>query len=87
MRRRDFFVGVASLVAAPAIVRMSSLMPVRDIEVFDPVATVRAYLRPVATSFGYLRHDGEEFITIGEPGWVRVFRNEGIGGWVECEAR
>jgi hypothetical protein len=38
MNRRGFITGLISLVAAPAIVRAGSLMPVKSFEIYDGVA-------------------------------------------------
>jgi hypothetical protein len=38
MNRRGFITGLISLVAAPAIVRAGSLMPVKSFELYDGVA-------------------------------------------------
>jgi hypothetical protein len=36
MQRRSFFIGLAASLAAPAIVRASSLMAINPIDLFDP---------------------------------------------------
>jgi len=42
--RRGFITGLISLAAAPAIVRASSLMPVKVMEPVDPLALVQQHL-------------------------------------------
>jgi hypothetical protein len=50
--RRSFITGLISLVAAPAIVRVGSLMPVKTMAMIDPVGTFNVPLDPTDCVIG-----------------------------------
>lgn len=76
--RRSFLAGLGSLLAAPAIVRAESLMPVKAIEVIKP-ETGRLF-RIVQTVTTLSQHWSE--ITVQE-----VLESAGSCGWSEPRAR
>jgi hypothetical protein len=49
--RRSLITGLVSLMAAPAIVRLQSIMPVKAIEAFDPVKDTEGLAACVASGY------------------------------------
>lgn len=67
--RRAFFLGAASLLAAPSIVRAASLMPVKVPKIGGPY-----YLGPVIAPLSWqeayvVGNDADRTLTLMAPGW------------------
>ena len=71
LSRRGLIAGLVSLVAAPAIVRASSLMPVKAWEPFIPAGLLHdADLRPGAITWVDDVYDGQLAVTRGINGLI-----------------
>lgn len=79
--RRSFLAGLASIFAAPAIVRISSLMPMRGMLMVQESAFLAAYRREMIEAFefgnSFLRTSvTAEAVIRGNEAYFRVLRGD-----------
>jgi hypothetical protein len=88
MNRRSLITGLISLVAAPAIVRAESLMPVRAVDLFEPQYTRFSATHPTKEGARLLARwiSDSIFESDGGTGWPpqgRYLHRFGEGTWRE----